>query len=78
MSSPVFLLLSPTEGRVHWGKNERMSLKNPISNVSGSGHETGEGDLGFLYWNILGNHDLSVVPFEDDESLYCRSGCPCL
>lgn len=65
MSSCVIPLLSLEEGGVHCRKkNERASLRNPISDTSGSGDETGQGDLRFLYSNILGNHDLKTASQE--------------
>lgn len=46
MSSCVIPLLCPVVGGVHCRKkNERASLKNPISNMSGPGDEAGQGDL---------------------------------
>lgn len=41
-------------GGVHCRKkNERASLKNPISNMSGSRDEAGQGDLkGFIFYDF--------------------------
>lgn len=54
MSSCVMSLLCPVVGGVHCRKkNERASLKNPISNMSGSRDEAGQGDLKvFIFYDF--------------------------
>lgn len=49
--------------------------------MASSGNETGQGDLKFLYSNILGNRDLETTAQEfllKMTIVFSAVGCPCL